>query len=135
MASPTTPGLNDAYIQGQISLAGQGTGQAGSGPTTTTTRGLHLAPGSDNPMQVYMGRSPAPVPAYTGKQLPDTGALPGATERVSTVDQAMAEFDRMSPAAQRKWANLLVQQGVFQPGAFSYMDLQQAWQDSVQQAS
>jgi hypothetical protein len=112
--SDTNRSTLDDYINQQLSAAA-----ASGGPADTSSSSQPVA-------RVYMGRS-AGSTRFAGKEMPGGEHLPAPVENISSVDDAAMEFHRMSPKAQKKWAEQLIHAGVIEPGNYTYDDLNTLW--------
>lgn len=87
--------------------------------------------------QVYLG-SVQVSSRFNNKLVGPGERITGAKEtqdRLTNVFDAYAEFNRMSPKKQRKWAEILEKAGLIKPGDYTYSDLEKMWQDAVDQAA
>lgn len=103
----------DDYINQQLSAAAASGGPAGDSSSQPVAR-------------VYMGRS-AGSTRFAGKEMPGGERLPAPADQITSVDDASLEFHRMSPKAQKKWADQLIRAGIIEPGNYTYDDLNSLW--------
>lgn len=123
ITDPQLLALWNKYFQGD------GAGQAqGLAPGFGVTKQENAA------YTVYMGTTPAPDPQHINKQVNSEGdRLPGPTERDVPYDKAMTLI--YHDGVQKRFVDLLIREGVIQPGNFSWDDISGWWQKAVDEAA